>query len=134
MKNSRRNFIQKTAFGIASSASIPFVSNATSFKNASAKKVSDLRVGIAGYTFAKFDADQSIAMMKRLDMHLLSIKDFHLPLNSTEEKIKEVLAKFAAADIKIYAAGVIYMKTKPEVDTAFEYAKKVGVNIIQKKR
>lgn len=130
MNNSRRNFIQKTALGIVGSASIPFINNADSFKNTYIKKVSNLRVGIAGYTFAKFDVDQSIAMMKRLDMHLLSIKDFHLPLNSTDEKIKEVLAKFSAADIKIYAAGVIYMKTKPEVDNAFEYAKKVGVNMI----
>ena len=130
MKNSRRNFIQKTALGIAASASLPFVSNASGCEASYFKNESRLQVGIAGYTFAKFDADQSIAMMKRLDMHLLSIKDFHLPLNSSDEKIKEVLAKFSAADIKIYAAGVIYMKTKPEVDTAFGYAKKAGVNMI----
>lgn len=130
MNNSRRSFIQKTAIGIAGSATIPFVSNANFIENANIKKVSGLRAGIAGYTFAKFNVDQSIAMMKRLDLHLLSIKDFHLPLNSSDEKIKEVLAKFAAAGIKIYAVGVIYMKTKPEVDTAFDYAKKVGVNMI----
>ncbi len=130
MKNSRRNFIQKTALGIAGSAGIPFVSNAYNFKTENFKKESSLPVGIAGYTFAKFDVDKSIAMMKRLDLHNLSIKDMHLPLNSNDEKIKEVLAKFTEGNVKIYTAGVIYMKTKAEVDQAFDYTKRTGVNMI----
>lgn len=130
MKNSRRSFIQKTSLGIAGSVNMPFLCNANSFKNDFFKKETNLPVGIAGYTFAKFDSDKSIAMMKRLDIHFLSLKDMHLPLNSNEETIKEVLSKFSEANIKIYTVGVIYMKTKQEVDTAFEYAKKVGVNMI----
>jgi len=89
-----------------------------------------LPVGMAGYTFYKFDLDQAIAMMKRVNIKNISIKDIHLPLNSTPEKIKEVLGKFAAADINVYAVGVIYMKTKQAVDDAFEYAKRVGVPLI----
>lgn len=130
MKNSRRNFIQKTALGIAGSTGIPFVSSACSSKTSYFKKESKLPVGIAGYTFAKFDVDKSIDMMKRLDIHYLSIKDMHLPLDSSDEKIKEVISKYTEANIKIYTAGVIYMKTKQEVDTAFDYAKKTGVNMI----
>lgn len=130
MKNSRRNFIQKTALGIAGSTGIPFVSSSCSSKTSYFKKESNLPVGIAGYTFAKFDVDKSIDMMKRLDIHYLSIKDMHLPLDSSDEKIKEVISKYADANIKIYTAGVIYMKTKQEVDTAFDYAKKTGVNMI----
>lgn len=87
-------------------------------------------VGIAGYTFAKFDLEKSIAMMKRLDIHYLSVKDFHLPLDSSPEKIADVLAQFAAGGIKVYTVGVIYMKTQEAVDTAFSYAKKVGVDMI----
>jgi sugar phosphate isomerase/epimerase len=87
-------------------------------------------LGIAGYTFAKFDIEKSIAMMKRIGVMNLSVKDFHLPLNSSEEKIKSVLGQFAASNVKIYAVGVIYMKTKEAVDEAFSYAKKVGVGLI----
>lgn len=130
MKNSRRNFIQKTALGLAGSVSIPFLSHAAVSEAGTFKSETRLPVGIAGYTFAKFDVDKSIAMLKRLDLHYLSIKDMHLPLNSNDEKIKEVLTKFTEANVKIYTAGVIYMKTKAEVDQAFDYTKKTGVNMI----
>ena len=63
-------------------------------------------------------------------MHAMSIKDFHLPLNSDQAKIDEVLGKFKAADIQIYAAGVIYMKSNAEVDQAFDYARRIGVPMI----
>lgn len=89
-----------------------------------------LPVGIAGYTFAKFDLDKSIAMMKRLGVHYLSVKEIHLPLNSSQETIDAALAKYKAADIQVYTVGVIYMKTKEAVDLAFAYAKKCGVPMI----
>ena len=130
MKNTRRNFIQKAALGITGVAGAPVLSNAGSFKNTLFKKESKLPVGIAGYTFVKFYVDKAIEMMKRVNIQNLSLKDMHLPLNSDNEKVKEVLAKFSEANIKIYTVGVIYMKTKEEVDTAFAYAKKVGVNMI----
>lgn len=126
----RRNFIELTAITVAGSLSLPFVETAAFAGNKSIKKDGQLQIGIAGYTFAKVDLDQSIAMMKRLDLHFLSIKDIHLPLNSSEEKIKSVLTKCNEAGIKIYTVGVIYMKTKQAVDIAFDYAKKVGVDMI----
>lgn len=126
----RKKFIKQTALGIAGSVSMPFLSHASAFTTTRFKNESHLPVGIAGYTFAHFDVEQSIAMMKRLDVHYISLKDFHLPLNSSEEKIKIVLNQFAAANIKVYTVGVIYMKTEQAVDEAFEYAKKVGVNMI----
>lgn len=89
-----------------------------------------LPVGIAGYTFAKFDLDKSIAMMKRLGVHYLSLKEIHVPLNSSQESIDAAIAKFKAADINVYTVGVIYMKTKEAVDQAFAYAKKCGVTMI----
>jgi sugar phosphate isomerase/epimerase len=89
-----------------------------------------LPVGIAGYTFAKFDLDKSIAMMKRLGVHYLSLKEIHLPLNSSQETIDAAMAKFKAVDINVYTVGVIYMKTKEAVDQAFAYAKKCGVTMI----
>lgn len=130
-ESSRRNFIQKSALAVAGAVSIPFISHSAVYKTGDAlKETAHLPVGIAGYTFAKFNVDQAIAIMNRLDVHHLSLKDIQLPLNSNDEKIKEVLTKFSDAGIKIYAAGVIYMKTKEAVDVAFDYAKKVGVDLI----
>lgn len=131
MEQSRRKFIQTTAFGVAGTVSIPFITKAaTPANNFKAKKGDILPVGIAGYTFNRFDIEKSIAMMKRIGVSNLSLKEFHLPLNSNDEKIKSVMAQFAAANINIYAVGVIYMKTKQAVDDAFAYAKKVGVKLI----
>jgi len=90
----------------------------------------DLRLGIAGYTFLHIPMDQGIAMMKRMAIEAMSIKDFYLPLNSGADKIAEVVAAFRAAGIRIYGAGVIYMKTEADVDRAFEYAKMLGVDLI----
>ncbi|MCW3079518.1 sugar phosphate isomerase/epimerase [Segetibacter sp.] len=131
MEQSRRNFIQKATLGIAGAVSLPFINEAATQSNNFVAKQGDLLpVGIAGYTFNKFDLEKSIAMMKRIGVQNLSLKEFHLPINSSDEKVKSVMAQFAAANINVYAVGVIYMKTKQAVDDAFAYAKKVGVKLI----
>src|SRR5688572_7398897 len=104
---SRKHFIQKAAIGIGASVNLPLLSNASAVPSAAFKKNQNLLpIGIAGYTFNKFDLEKSIAMMKRLDIRNISVKDFHLPLNSNEEKIKSVLSQFADANIKVYTVGV----------------------------
>jgi inosose dehydratase len=122
---SRRNFLQQSALGIAGTLTVPLLSTA-----GNNKVETPITTGIAGYTFAKFDVEKSIAIMKKVDIQYLSLKEFHLPLNSDAEKIRSVLKQFTDAGIKIYAVGVIYMKTKEAVDQAFDYAKKVGVPLI----
>jgi len=88
------------------------------------------KLGMAGYSFLKFDLDKTLDQMQKMDMHYLCIKDFHLPLNSTDSQIADFKDKLAAKDVTGYAVGPIYMKTQAEVDQAFEYAKKVGVRLI----
>jgi len=88
------------------------------------------KVGMAGYTFVKFDLDKTLETLKKSDVHYLCIKDFHLPLNSTDEQIAAFHAKLKASDVTGYAVGPIYMKTKEEIDRGFEYAKRVGVKLI----
>ncbi len=89
-----------------------------------------LQLGVAGYSFLNCSVDQSIAIMQRVAINAMSLKDFYLPLDSSQEKIDELLSKFKSASISIYGVGVIYMKSENEVDHAFDYAKKVGVNLI----
>ncbi|NDV97051.1 sugar phosphate isomerase/epimerase [Dysgonomonas sp. 521] len=104
------------------------------FANEPEKQLRDdgelFKVAIAGYTFVNFNLDETLKMMQEVDVHYLCIKDFHLPLNSTDEEIAAFHAKLASYNVTGYAVGPIYMKTKEEVDKAFEYAKRVGVKLI----
>jgi inosose dehydratase len=88
------------------------------------------KVGMAGYTFLKFDLDKTLETLKKSDVHYLCIKDFHLPFASTDAEIVAFRAKLKANDVTGYAVGPIYMKTVEEVDRAFAYAKRVGVKLI----
>lgn len=88
------------------------------------------KLGVAGYTFVNFDLETTLKTLQRCDVHYLCIKNFHLPLNSTEEEIAAFHAKLKEYDVTGYAVGPLYMKTKKEVDEAFEYTKRVGVKTI----
>ncbi|KAF0233952.1 MAG: hypothetical protein FD181_3753, partial [Prolixibacteraceae bacterium] len=88
------------------------------------------KVGMAGYTFVKFDLSKTLETLKKADVNYLCIKDFHLPLASTDEEISAFHAKLKASNVTGYAVGPIYMKTQEEVDRAFAYAKRVGVKLV----
>lgn len=128
--SSRRNFIRNTTLGLAAATVAPLVNKSESLHIVGPKSSKDLPVGIADYTFLNFDIPQSIQMMQRLDIHHMSIKNFHLPYDSTKQKIDEVVKQYKDGGISIYGVGVIYLKTKEAVDQAFEYAKNTGVSII----
>jgi sugar phosphate isomerase/epimerase len=84
-------------------------------------------LGIAGYTFAKFDLDKTLETLKRTDVHYLCIKNFHLPLTSTDKEIEDFHAKLASFGVTGYGVGPLYMNSEKEIDEAFEYARRVGV-------
>ena len=88
------------------------------------------KIGMAGYTFLKFDIDKALETLERTNVHYLCIKDFHLPMTSTDEQIAAFQAKLKAKNVTGYAVGPIYMKSEAEIDRAFEYAKRVGVKLI----
>ncbi|MDR1743310.1 MAG: sugar phosphate isomerase/epimerase [Dysgonamonadaceae bacterium] len=88
------------------------------------------KVGMAGYTFVNFDLDKTLETMEKCDVHYLCIKDFHLPLNSTDAEIAAFHEKLKSKGVTGYAVGPIYMRSEEEIDKAFEYAKRVGVKLI----
>lgn len=88
------------------------------------------KIGMAGFTFVKFDIDKTLATLKRADVHYLCIKDFHLPMTSTDEQIAEFQVKLKENGVTGYAVGPIYMKSEADIDKAFAYAKRVGVKLI----
>ncbi len=125
--SSRRKFIQASAMALSSPSLLSFPGAAHA---GAILKKEFLQTGMAGYSFVNYTIDQTIAIMNRVGIKNLSVKDFHLPLNSSRQTIDEVLARFRNGGIHVYTVGVIYMKTEGEVDHAFDYAKRVGVNMI----
>ena len=128
--SNRRSFLKQATIGAAAAGVAPLLSKAGGTKVFSGNAVTSLQLGIAGFTFSKSTVQQAIAIMQRVNIKTFSLKDVFLPLNSTKDKIDEVVSTFKNAGISIYAVGVIYMKKKEDADQAFEYAKMVGVDMI----
>ncbi|MFT3750632.1 MAG: sugar phosphate isomerase/epimerase [Agriterribacter sp.] len=127
---SRRKFIQSSAIALSGASLLPYTVAANKVVRNNDAKKAFLETGMAGYSFVNYSLEQTIAMMNRIAIYNLSLKDFHLPLDSSQEKIDEVLGKFKAGGINVYATGVIYMKSEAEVDRAFAYTKKAGVGLL----
>jgi len=134
--NSRRKFLKLAGAGILTAGTLPVYGTIMPAEEKKKKKSvtppkPDLfSIGMAGYTFARFNVEKMIEIMKKTGVTNLSLKEFHMPLNSTQEQIDAVLQQIKAAGINVYTVGVIYMKTKESVDQAFSYAKMAGVRII----
>lgn len=132
--SSRRRFIQQGGAGLLAATLLPLskskASTAPSVIDGLQKKEDSFQLGIAGYSFVNFKLDESLAITKKVDVHYLCIKDFHLPYKSTDAEIVAFHAKLKENGITGYAVGPIYTKTKQEIDNAFIYAKRVGVKLI----
>jgi sugar phosphate isomerase/epimerase len=151
----RRSFFKQAGIGLAAAASAPalIVSSARAQQAEAAGPAKDtFRLAIAGYTFNKFKLDkaaalaeaqkknpqaaaaaipdQTLEMLKRVDVHYLCIKDFHLPLKSTDEEIAAFHEKCKSFEVTGYGVGPIYMGSEEEVNDAFAYAKRVGVKVL----
>ena len=127
----RRVFFKKAALG---TAALAWAGSASAWESKSplAPKVDQepFRLGIAGYTFVNFKLDPALEMMRKVDVHWLCIKDFHLPYKSTAEEIAAFHAKLKESGVTGYGVGPIYMETHEAIDQAFDYAKRVGVDLI----
>jgi sugar phosphate isomerase/epimerase len=87
-------------------------------------------LGVAGYSMREFSVDETLRWLGLWGLRSWAIKDVHLPISSSAETIATLQAKCQAAGVKIYAAGVIYMKTEAEVANAFAYAKRLEIDLI----
>jgi len=128
MNANRRDFLRLSGLGIAAVA-LPAIAQS---KSSMSNKISSaaVRLGLASYTLRKMNLDDALAVCQKLDIKHISLKDFHLKLNSTDEQIAEVVLKCKNAGVDLGSGGVIYMKSEAEVDAAFEYARKAGMNMI----
>jgi sugar phosphate isomerase/epimerase len=133
MKNnfSRRDFIRCGTLAAAACAASRDLS-AMAQARPSAAQASPVRLGLASYTFRNFSRAQLIGFMKQLNVLALNAKDVkdHLPLDPHEEAA--AVADYAAAGIRLHAAGAIYFAKDEDADirSKFEYCKRAGIRVI----
>src|SRR5882672_11901499 len=133
MKNtlSRRDFARSGAIAAAALAAAPSDVFALTQQHVPAAE-SPIRFGVASYTFRNFTRTQMIAFLKQLNVLALNAKDVkdHLPTDPQQEAA--ALADYAAAGIKLHAAGTIYFPKDEDADirAKFEYCKRAAIPII----
>ena len=127
-KNNRRDFVKKSIFGTV--GGVVLAGSNLKAETLPFAKPADLKLAFAGYTFVHFKLKEAIEMIQKVDVNYLCIKDFHLPMDSTDAEIAAFHKRLADANIKGYAVGPIYSKTQEAIDKAFDYAKRVGVDMI----
>jgi sugar phosphate isomerase/epimerase len=86
---------------------------------------------VASYTLRKLPLEAAIAAIQRVGLRYVSIKDFHLKLDSTPEERKAVAARFKQAGITPLSCGNITMQNdEADVRRAFTYARDAGLPAI----
>jgi len=92
---------------------------------------SPVRLGIASYTFRKFDQAHLIDFMKQLKTPYLNLKDVHLPMTPVDQ-IASRAAEYRAAGLTLTAAGTISFPKDEDEDirAKFEYCKTAGISLI----
>jgi sugar phosphate isomerase/epimerase len=134
MKNTftRRNFVQSGALFAAATATSSTLSILAQQPSSASGAPSPIQLGLASYTFRNFSREQMIGFMKQLNVTDLNVKDTkdHLPMDPSEET--KALADYAAAGIKLHAAGTIYFAKDEDADirSKFEYCKRAGISVI----
>jgi sugar phosphate isomerase/epimerase len=93
---------------------------------------SDIKLGIASYSFRNFPREKAIAMAKELGTPYINIKDFHLKMDSTPEQIQAAKKEFADAGLIVVGCGNVSFQKNDEADikSKFEYAKLAGFPLI----
>jgi sugar phosphate isomerase/epimerase len=128
----RRQFVRTSVLGTAAlaAASLPSISWGAVTK-AAADPFTGLKVGITSYSLRKFTLDQAIAMTKQAGVKYISLKDMHLPLNSTLAQRQEARKKIEDAGLVLMGCGVVYLTNNAdEIRRAFDYARDAGMPTI----
>jgi sugar phosphate isomerase/epimerase len=143
--SSRRNFLQSTAaLGVLAAGAVG--SSATESRAADEPRQpagadkpkppakdywKGMKIGVASYSLRGMKLDACIAAIQRVDMHYVSIKDMHLPMKSTTDERKAVVAKFKAAGITPLSCGVVGLPNdEANCRAAFEYARDIEVPVM----
>ncbi len=128
---SRRDLVRSGVL-VAGACAAPRVVQALTQGPPSTDEASPVGLGLASYTFRNFTRAQLIGFMKQLNVFELNAKDVkdHFPMDPQQESA--ALADYAAAGIKLHAAGAIYFAKDEDADirSKFEYCKRAGIGVI----
>jgi sugar phosphate isomerase/epimerase len=100
-------------------------------RNTPSSEATPIKLGIASYTFRKFDQAHLIEFMKQLKTPYLNLKDMHLPMTPVDQ-IAPRAAEYRAAGFTLTAAGNINLAKDDDDDirAKFEYCKAAGISLI----
>ncbi len=130
-QQSRRHFIKLAGAGVAAALAGKTHGSETPRPRIAVGGVKPrFELGLASYTLRKFKLDETLAMTKRVGLKYICFKSFHLPLESSDEEISQVVKKVKDAGLILYGGGVISMDKEADVDRAFEYAKAAEMKVI----
>ena len=87
-------------------------------------------LGVASYSTRSFSRPETIAMLKKLNVTSVSIKEFHLKYADTPEQTMAGAKEFRDAGITIDSGGNISLQKPAELKSMFEYAKAAGMGTI----
>src|SRR5690625_7996156 len=127
MNSNRRQFFKKGGLGLTALAASPLLAarHKTEGEVTAPRKIS-YELAIAGYTFARFDLEDSLKMMQRVGVQHLCIKDFHLPLDASEKQIEYFHNQCAEYGVKGYAVDSIILSSEKAVVDDVELANEIG--------
>ena len=129
---SRRGFIRSSAMVAAALAASNTLPSLSARQRSAVDDPVPINLGLASYTFRNFARAQLIGFMKQVNVSALNAKDIkdHLPMDPPQEAA--ALSDYAAAGIKLHAAGAIYFPKNEDEDirAKFEYFKRVGIGTV----
>tara|TARA_R110002051_G_scaffold8755_1_gene35987 strand:+ start:88214 stop:89056 length:843 start_codon:yes stop_codon:yes gene_type:complete len=129
MSLSRKNFIKTSGLGALALGTASFKSSTEKEKNLKLNEY-ELNIGLASYTLRKYSLDELIDITERLQLKDVAFKSFHLPYDADKKELTFIHEKVKARGLNLYGGGVIYMKTKEDVENFFNYAKNAGLPMI----
>ena len=125
----RREALKLAALGLTSGLPSPASSKTFAVKPSS-RPFQGLKLGITSYTTRKLSLDQTIAALERLEIGYISIKDFHLAMDSTPAERRIVAQKVKEGGLTLMGCGVIGLKNDAaQIRHAFDYCKDLGSSI-----
>lgn len=123
VSTSRRGFLGSAAL-LAGAAS-----PSASFAAPAPASAGNLRLGVASYSFRKKSLAEAIQGCKALGVRYINIKnDFHLPYNSSPDKVAEFKKMLDDAGITLVGTGNTTLAKNDEADmrSKFEFNKAMG--------
>ena len=130
---SRKTFLTRRGFVGAAVAAAVTVAVPEVRADAETTVGGRIRLGVASYSFHKFDRAKVIGFMQELNCTLLNCKDVldHLPM-TPESATAEALGAYRAAGITVTGGGVVYFPTADEADVRakFAYARRAGLGLL----